>query len=112
MLAITLTFIHGEDALKTLTVLEQPVLPVELNATLEPGADFRQGVDGTSDAGEHPRNSRTARSGDRHRVRQCRPSSAWARGLDRMHLTPPSARRLVANCERIQALFGNENEIR
>jgi hypothetical protein len=38
--------------LKTLTVLEQPVLPVELNATLEPAADFRHGVDGTCDAGE------------------------------------------------------------
>jgi hypothetical protein len=26
--------------LKVLTVLEQPALPVELNATLEPAADF------------------------------------------------------------------------
>ncbi len=33
MLAITRTSIHGEDALKTLIVLEQPVLPVELKAT-------------------------------------------------------------------------------
>ena len=40
MLAITYTFIHGEDALKELTVLEQTVLPVELKATLELAADF------------------------------------------------------------------------
>jgi hypothetical protein len=51
MLAIIRTLIHGEDALKTLTVLEQPVLPVELKATLELAADFRQGVDGACDAG-------------------------------------------------------------
>jgi hypothetical protein len=38
-------FIHRKDAFKTLTVLEQPVLPVELNATLEPATDFRQGVE-------------------------------------------------------------------
>jgi hypothetical protein len=31
---------HGEDALKALTVLDQPALPVELNATLELAAAF------------------------------------------------------------------------
>lgn len=40
MLAITKRSFYGEDALKVLTVLEQPALPVELNATLEPAADF------------------------------------------------------------------------
>ena len=40
MLAIIQRSFDGEDALKALTMLEQLALPVELNATLEPAADF------------------------------------------------------------------------
>jgi hypothetical protein len=40
VLAIIHTLIREEDALKALSVLEEPGLPVELNATLELAADF------------------------------------------------------------------------
>ena len=52
MLAIIHTFIREEDALKALTILEQPGLPVTLTQTLELAADFAKALDGTCDAGE------------------------------------------------------------
>ena len=51
MLAIIHTFIREEDALKALTILEQPGLPVSLTQTLELAADFAKASDGTCDAG-------------------------------------------------------------
>jgi hypothetical protein len=56
---------HGEDALKALTMLEQLALPVELNATLEPAADFAKAstAPATGQAcGSEPRNIRAAPS--------------------------------------------------
>jgi hypothetical protein len=37
--------------MNALTAREEPALPAELNATLEPWADFAKGVGGTRDAG-------------------------------------------------------------
>ena len=51
MLAIIHAFIRKEDALKALTVLEQPGLPVSLTQTLELAVDFANASDATRDAG-------------------------------------------------------------
>jgi hypothetical protein len=101
--------------LEALTVLKQPA-PVELNATLELAADFAKAstAPGRRRAcGSEPWNRRAApaaavdiHAGDGAVVRL----GAGRRGSEALD-EPTSARRLVANHERIQALFGNENGI-
>ena len=99
-----------------LTVLQQPVLPVELNATLEPAADFAKAptTPATRAAyGSGCRKCAAPSSGGRHPGRRLMPWSAWGAGVDWRHSTSqPSLDGSPPIIERIQALFGNENGIR
>ena len=103
MLAITHTFIHGEDALKVLTVLEQPALSVELNATLELAADFAK-------ASKAPATQAACGCAAPQRRSTSRPTIdavvrlGAGRGSEALD-EPTSARRLVANDETHSSTF-------
>ena len=70
--------------MKALTMLEQLALPVELNATLEPAADFAKASTAPATGGPAGASLGIAsRSGSRHRGQRLMPSSAWTRPFHR-----------------------------